>query len=207
MVSEDVAIAHSAEPAPAAAWNPLLRHLERDPVDPAILIQLLKRLPPGEEAAHWVDQLLDDPRVERLPQVREEAVRTLLEFGHPWALLINHQDLARFRQQHPSDIRPRLVAVGAAVGILGAFAAPSLVAQELGAVALAGIPLFWVLSVKARALLRIGLTRPRLIIEVLLGLTLSVLTLEAGAPAGAAAMLAAAVPVALAGLAGGWSES
>jgi hypothetical protein len=200
----------TAEPAidaapPSASENPLLPLLTGEPFDTQELIVQLRGMPAGEQTARWVDQLLDDPRVKGVPALREEAIRTLLEFGHPWALLINPEDLADFRDARPNELRPGRLVAGAVLSLVSTIgfmiAEPHLLASALGTVGI-----FWVLSVAGRALLARRTRRWSLMLEVAVGLVASTLALEAGAPAGGVAVLAAVLPVALAGLAGGWTE-
>lgn len=199
---------------PAASSNPLLSLISTDPNDVWVLIEELRQLTPGPLSARWVDELLDDPRLEALPLVREEAVHTLLEFGHPHALLINPEHLAQFRKKHPSDIRPRRLAAGAGsgvvlsvLGLLGSGAVDGAFAYQvnLALVATLVVAGLWAVAVFARAAITRSLTRVQLIREVVVGLVLAggVASLH-WAPA--FALLLAVVPVALAGLAGGWSE-
>lgn len=199
---------------PTAAPNPLLSLVSSDPDDALTLIQELRQLEATPLSARWVDELLDDPRLAGLPPVREEAVRTLLEFGHPHALLINPDHLAQFRKKHPSDIRPRRLAAGAGVGLvlslLGfvgssvAFVEPrvTLLLALFGALVVGTV---WSGSVFARAAITRGLTRAQMIQEVVVTLGLAA-TLAALHGTVALGLLLAVVPVALAGLAGGWSE-
>jgi hypothetical protein len=199
------------EPAPAAEPSferdtPLKVLLTGDPADAATLVEKLQRLPADEQAARWVDQLLDDPRIEACPAVREQAVRTLLAFGHPWALLINPEDLERFRKLRRDDIRPARLTAGAALGVIGAIVAPYFFELEINGAAFAILSIFWALSVALRSVMRFALTRLGVMLEVVLGLILAVTTLQAGEEVGAVAMLAAVVPVALAGLAGAWKD-
>lgn len=199
------------EPAPVAEsspvrGNPLREMLSGGPFDAPLIVERLQLLPNNEESAHWVDQLLDDPRLDNWPTVREAAVKTLLEFGHPWALLINPDDLERYRKTRRVDIRHVRITFGAGAGVVAALAAPYQFDLEMMGAGFAAFATSWALTVAVRAVFRIGLTRWWLMAEVVTGLVAAVLTLESGATVGAVALLAAVVPVALAGLAGGWTE-
>lgn len=198
--------AFSAEPQ-STRENPLLVLLGGDPSTVAtVLMETLRWLPPNADSAHWVDQLLDDPRLEALPNVREEAVRTLLSFGHPWALLINPDDLESFRKNNPTDLRPGRIAVGAAVGVVGGLAVPWFNPEVVGAL-FSALSIVWAMSVAGRALLRMALTRTSLMVEIVIGLLMALVTLDVAEFGATIGILAAVVPVALAGLAGGWSEN
>ena len=197
--------AHAAEVSTSRA-NPLVALLTTN--DEGLIIERLHQLEAGEQEARWLDQLLSDPRIRGLPRVHEEAIRTLLEFGHPHALLISPDDLERFRQIRPDDIRAGRIAFGGAMGFLiTALVAPAPLTFDPAAMGFGLVCTGWTLSIMIRAMLRIGLTRWSLIRELVFLLIAAVLTLEAGGSTEAVAMLCAVVPVALAGLAGGWKES
>lgn len=200
---------------PPRTANPLLPLLGTDPDDTWLVLDEVRRLPRNPLSARWLDQLLDDPRLAGLPQVREAAVQKLLEFGHPHALLINPEHLAEFRKTHPIGIDRDRMMVGGAIGMVVPALAFVAVTQmrwgpgravplllALGLLACAGL---WALAIGLRA--RSGrTTRWSLISQVVLGLGVSA-GLAWLDPALGAAPLTAVVPVSIAGLAGGWSET
>ena len=79
--------------------NPLLQLFEEAP--PGMLgprlTERLGNLAPHEQSARWIEQLLADPRLDSVSGARASAVKTLLGFGHPLALRISPEELARFR--------------------------------------------------------------------------------------------------------------
>lgn len=211
-------------PAPASGArdaNPLLPLVSADPDDAWLLLDEIRQLPCNSVSAKWLDVLLDDPRLEALPQVREAAVQRLLDFGHPHALLINPEHLAQFRRTHPIDVKPGRMAIGAALALAACatyFHLVSGLALLRYGIWQPTLPLVigvvWAVAIGVRALWTRTLRRAALLTEVTAGL-LAAATL-AGLDYGTdlslfsfvgAGLLPSVVPVSLAGLAGGWSES
>lgn len=111
---------------PVDGGNPLLKLFEVAP--PALLATLvlaqLKALAPDAQSTRWIDELLADPRLDSVDGARPEVVRTLLGFGHPWALTISPEELARFRASRPGgtgrwNSGHAIMALGSALGIAG----------------------------------------------------------------------------------------
>lgn len=205
--ADDSAVEAEVEPSNA---NPLLPLISLDLGDQQNLIAELRDLPPGPATAKWVDELLDDPRLGAMPYVREAAVQTLLEFGHPHALLINPEHLAEYRKHNPSDVRPRRLAAGGAAGALLAVGAMWLLTRwthlfplvPLGLAVMAGL---WSVWVAWRAVVTRSLRRTRAMAEVVVGLGMAAGLISLSPELGAM-LLPGVVPVALAGLSGGWAE-
>lgn len=106
--------------------NPLLHLFEEAPpaLLPLRLDERLAGLPANEQTAQWIEQLLADPRVDSIAGGRARAVDALLRLGHPYALRIAPEELARFRATPARGRARRWVRYLAllAAGPLGAWA-------------------------------------------------------------------------------------
>lgn len=194
--------------------NPLLHLFEEAPpaLLPLRLDERLTGLAPTEQAAQWIEQLLADPRLDSIAGGRARAVQALLGFGHPFALRISPDELARYRATgtHRGRARrwARYVALLAA-GPLGTWAG------WLAATRGGGLPavLFflgsgaWALTVFGRAIAAWA-TLPRTVLrrEVPAALFLSGVIALTGTADQAAPVLATLVPIAAGAALAAWLD-
>lgn len=195
-------------PAPAQeasqSANPLLP-LIADSDAEQLIIALLQRLSCDAQSAKWIDELLEDERLDLLHGVREEAVKVLLNFGHPHALLISPEDLIRFRRARPLvEIRSRWIA-GAATVSAALCGLWLLAPLQWPFPTLTAALALWPISVAVRVLRSQPMSKAQLMGEVALGLCAAAVGVQCDSVFGWAA-LSAVLPIALTGLAGGWND-
>jgi hypothetical protein len=169
-------------------------------------VSQLAALKPNQQSAEWIEALLEDPRLDSVENARHAAVSRLLAFGHPWALRISPEELARHRRHAPPRRKfgPDHTAMaigGLAAGIVALMLFPrSWAAPSAPLTAAAGL---WAGSVVLRAVLCWdGLARAVLKVDLTLAAIAFVAMCVNDGFVSSLNLIAVAVPIAIAAFIG-----